>query len=605
MKHFNKSLMAVCVLALTASSWAIPWPMWEFNTNGDLEGWGRTGNGQISQFEVRDGRLVVGVVAAAGDAFINGPTGPYNADEVTGFFAKMHHSIDPTGAGSRQFFMFPRGATHQWISWEPPTIDPLNGVVYVDLTADGVEKWKDQINNIRYDFSNLPEAYTVEIDWVRPEGLYIGNEGFEYWDMVNDRIRDWNMIGAEANFNFNEQTTVDSLLYALALTGSGAEQGLSQPVKGGADMEVGTGIIVLGSVNIPTASWDADSKLTVRVREKTGGADQVSEVDVDVTTRDQWVEFVSDAINLQTEAAERTDVTIEIMVVSPANTVVYLDTVFVNAIAPPKIMGWPVNCVKLAAGQEITIDGIVTAAEYQGAQAMVVNADTAWNVEDPHTPRYLHQMRDLFGGQWGATPLDDFNATYYMMWDDTALYVAVYCQDDNYQPAGPNANDGDALQFTITETNTESEHGFMYIPTIAPRDESGQAVAKNDYPGAFIQTDLFAHEGTQYAGFVDDASQNWMVEVKIPWAALQGAFKGDLAQGDADGDGKDVFPPAVLDRIGFNVIVIDYDVDFDGNPQLQVIGSTHPGDWPWSPWPWSEPDTVTQETMTFIEASAQ
>ncbi len=119
------------------------------------------------------------------------------------------------------------------------------------------------------------------------------------------------------------------------------------------------------------------------------------------------------------------------------------------------------------------------------------------------------------------------------------------------------------------------------------------------------QTDLFAHEGTQYAGSVDDATQDWAVEVKIPWAAMQGSFKGDLAQGDADGNGTDVFPPAALDQIGFNIVVIDYDVDFEGDPQLQVVGSTHPGDWPWSPWPWSMPDEATQETMTFIEASAE
>ena len=605
MKHFSKWLMAVCVLVLATSSWAIPWPMWEFNTNGDLEGWGRTGNGQVGQFEVRDGKLIVGIVASAGDAWINGPTGPFNADEVTGFYARMHHSADPTGAGNRQFFMFPRGATHQWISWEPPSANPTDGIVYVDLTAEEVEEWQDQINNIRYDFSNIPEAYTVEIDWVRPEGLFIGNEGFEYWDMQLDKIRDWDLTGDQAQFNFDEQTTVDSLLYALALTGSGTEQGLSQSLKGGADMELDTGIIVLGSVNIPTGAWDANSKLTVRVRERTAGGDQVSEVNVDVTARNEWVEFVSDTINLQVETVERTDAVIEILVTSPANAVVYLDTVFVNAIAPPKISGWPVNCVKLAAGQEIAIDGVVTPEEYQGAQTMVVNADTVWNVEDPHLPRYLHRMQNFFGGQWNATSLDDFNATYYMMWDDTALYVAVSCQDDNYQFAGPNANEGDALQFTITETAGERDYGFMYIPTIAPSDASGQALGMNALPGPFIQTDLFAHEGTQYAGSVDDATQDWMVEVKIPWSALQGNFKGDLAQGDADGDGMDVFPPAALDQIGFNVIAIDYDVDFDGNPQLQVVGSTHPGDWPWSPWPWSAPDTATQETMTFIEASAQ
>jgi len=605
MKHFKIWLMAVCVLAVATSSWAVPWPMWEFNTPGDLEGWGRTGNGQITQFEVRDGKLIVGVVAGAGDAFINGPTGPYNADEVTGFYARMYHSTDPTGAGNRQFFMFPRGATHQWISWEPPAADPNDGVVYVDLTAEGVEKWKDQINNIRYDFSNIPEAYTVEIDWVRPEGLFIGNESFEYWDMIDDKIRDWDLLGDPAKFNFDEQTIVDSLAYAVALTGSGAEQGLSQFLKGGSDMELDTGIIVLGSINIPTGAWDAASKLTVRVREKTGNGEQVAEVNVDVTAQNEWVEFVSDAINLQTEAAGRTDVVLEIMVTSPADTVVYLDTIFVNAIAPPKTPGWPVSCVKLAAGQEIVVDGVVTAEEYAGAQTMVINADTVWNVEDPHMPRYLHQMLNFFGGQWNSTSLDDFNATYYMMWDDTALYVAVSCQDDNYRFAGPNANDGDALQFTITETAAERDYGFMYIPTVAPSDASGQAVAMNALPGPFIQTNLFAHEGVEYAGSVDDATQDWMVEVKIPWAAMQGDFKGDLALGDADGDGKDVFPPAALDRIGFNVIVIDYDVDFDGNPQLQALGSTHPGDWPWSPWPWVDPAQPTQETMTFVEASGQ
>ncbi|MHC4430479.1 MAG: sugar-binding protein [Planctomycetota bacterium] len=501
--------------------------------------------------------------------------------------------------------MFPRGSTHQWIRWEPPTADPADGVVHVDLTADEVEKWEGQINNIRYDFSNIPEAYTVEIDWVRPEGLYIGNEGFEYWDMQLDKIRDWNLIGDEASFNFNEQTIVDSLQYSLALTGSGAEQGLGQSLKGGADMEVDTAVIVLGSVNIPAGAWDADSKLAVRVRERAGSGDKVSEVNVDVTARNEWVEFVSDPISLQAEAADRTEAVIEILVTSPTGTVVYLDTVFVNAIAPPKTPGWPVNCVKLAEGQEIVIDGVVTGAEYQGAQPMVINADTVWNVEDPHMPRYLHQMLNFYGGQWNATSLDDFNATYYMMWDDTALYVAVSCQDDNYQFAGPNANDGDALQFTISETTTERDYGYMYIPTIAPRDASGQALGMNALPGPFIQTDLFAHEGTQYAGSVDDATQDWAVEVKIPWSALQGDFKGDLAQGDADGDGADVLPPAALDQIGFNIIAIDYDVDFDGNPQLQVIGSTHPGDWPWSPWPWSAPDAATQETMTFIEASEQ
>ena len=205
-----------------------------------------------------------------------------------------------------------------------------------------------------------------------------------------------------------------------------------------------------------------------------------------------------------------------------------------------------------------------------------------------HLATYVRSF-ECTAGNWDNTATDDFSATYYTMWDDTNLYVAVSCEDNNYQFAGPNANDGDALQFTITATANERNYdGKMYIPTIAPRDpSSGQAVAQNNLPGPFIQTDLFAHEGTQYAGSVDDDTQDWMAEVKIPWAAMQGDFLTD------------VFPPALFDQIGFSVITIDYDVDYDGNPELQSIGSTHPGDWPWSPWPWSSGDT--QETMTFIE----
>jgi len=605
MRHSHPWFVAVSVLAITTSCWALPWPFWEFDTPGNTEGWGATGNGQITEFTVRDGKLVIGIVAGAGDAFVNGPAGPYAADDVTGFFAKMRHSADPTGGASRQFFMFPRGATHQWIAWEPPSPDPMDGIVYVDLITDRPERWQGNINNIRFDFSNIPDAYTVEVDWVRPEGLYIENESFEYWDFEKDGIAAWNLVGDEASFNFDEQTIVNSLQYALALTGSGSEQGLSQSVKGGADMEVDTGIFAMGAINIPADAWDADSKVTVRVREATAAGEQVSETNVAVTAANDWVEFTSDAIHLQAEAVARTDVAVEVLVTSVAGKVVYLDTIFVNAVAPPRIAGWPVNCIKLAAGQEIVIDGIVTPEEYQGAQAMAINANTIANFEDPHMPRYLHTMQNLIGGQWAATPVGDFSATYYTMWDDTGLYVAVSCQDDDYQFAGPNPNAGDALQFTITESPNETDYGYLYIPTVAPQDASGQALAKNDFAGPFIQTDLFAHEGTQYAGFVDPATQDWMVEVKIPWAAMQGDFKGDLAQGDADNDGRDVFPPLPFDTIGFNVIAIDYDLDREGNPEMQMFGSTHPGDWPWSPWPWSTPDATTQETMTFLEAPAQ
>ena len=38
--------------------------------------------------------------------------------------------------------------------------------------------------------------------------------------------------------------------------------------------------------------------------------------------------------------------------------------------------GWPVNCVKLSPGQTITLDGVVTPQEYDGAQAFIINDQT-------------------------------------------------------------------------------------------------------------------------------------------------------------------------------------------------------------------------------------
>ncbi|MHC4356237.1 MAG: FecR domain-containing protein [Planctomycetota bacterium] len=111
-------------------------------------------------------------------------------------------------------------------------------------------------------------------------------------------------------------------------------------------------------------------------------------------------------------------------------------------------VGWPINCVKLGAGQTITIDGVVTAAEYDGAQPVVINTHTATGI-DPYRPRYRHQMfgAPFLPNQWRDTSLDDFNATYYIMWDDENLYVAMSCQDDEYVWSGlPSVHFGTDLQ---------------------------------------------------------------------------------------------------------------------------------------------------------------
>jgi len=268
-------------------------------------------------------------------------------------------------------------------------------------------------------------------------------------------------------------------------------------------------------------------------------------------------------------------------------------------------VGWPINCVKLRTGQTITIDGVVTAAEYDGAQPVVINTHTATGI-DPYQPQYRHQMHGApqVPNQWRDTSLDDFSTTYYVMWDDDALYVAVSVQDDSYQSREKfdsldNDKAGDALQFTLSATPYDSHTSSLYIPTIAPRSKTtGRALAKNDFRSdVFIKDDLFGDpcDPALYAGSVNDETQDWMVEVKIPWRIMTGAFTGDLVNGDADGNNRNVFPPQLLDQIGFNMVAADSD-EVGGQAQLQFFATTHVGTWPWK-----FMGDKTQETLTFIE----
>ena len=269
-------------------------------------------------------------------------------------------------------------------------------------------------------------------------------------------------------------------------------------------------------------------------------------------------------------------------------------------------IGWPINCVKLRAGQTIAIDGVVTPGEYEGAQPVVINAHTATGI-DPHQPQYRHQM---FGSpsppnQWRETSLDDFNATYYVMWDDEALYVAVSVQDDNYQGRDSFAGSlqskyaGDTLQFTLSATPYDSHASSVYIPTVIPRAKTTDRAVAVSYGRneIFIKNELFADpcHPALYAGSVNDETQDWMVEVRIPWHDLTGAFAGDLVNGDADGNKRNVFPPQLLDQIGFSIVAGDSDAH-EGQARLQLFATTHVGNWPWM----SSGDK-TQETLTFIE----
>ena len=215
--------------------------------------------------------------------------------------------------------------------------------------------------------------------------------------------------------------------------------------------------------------------------------------------------------------------------------------------------GWPVNCVKLSPGQTITIDGVVTPQEYNGAQELIINDQTV-DAPDPHLP-YVHNAKSAADDD---PSLDDFSVTYYFMWDDQFLYVAATATDDINQRYGTTPNHMDCLQFCLAASPQEQVQSQIAIPTVAPADGNGNILAKTDF-GGFLPAQVA--EESEIAGGVDPDTQDWVLEMAIPWDNLIGDFSADLAQGDSDGNGRNVFPPYPGDVVGFVAFGIDVDSD--------------------------------------------
>ncbi|HUU15781.1 MAG TPA: hypothetical protein VMW72_01415 [Sedimentisphaerales bacterium] len=215
--------------------------------------------------------------------------------------------------------------------------------------------------------------------------------------------------------------------------------------------------------------------------------------------------------------------------------------------------GWPVNCVRLSPGQTITLDGVVTPQEYDGAQAFIINDQTV-NAPDLYLP-YIHDAKSAADDN---PSLEDFSVTYYFMWDDEFLYVAATANDDNNQQYGITPNHMDCLQFCLAASPQETVQNQIYIPTVAPADQNGNILAKTDFDG-FIPAQVA--EQSEIAGGVDPDTQDWVIEMAIPWDNMIGDFNADLAKGDSDGNGRNVFPPLFGDVVGFVAFGIDVDSD--------------------------------------------
>jgi len=115
MKNIVRTLLFLSIILITTQAGA-----WEFNTDGDQEGWAGTNTAGV---EARDGSLVVSVDADTLDPYVNSPFGPYDANQITGVLMKMRWSVDPTSYGGTNLYFFPGIGGHNSNGYTPPT-DP-------------------------------------------------------------------------------------------------------------------------------------------------------------------------------------------------------------------------------------------------------------------------------------------------------------------------------------------------------------------------------------------------------------------------------------------------------------------------------------------------
>ena len=558
------------------------WPYnkthWEFDTPGDTEGWSAKNDQDITFFDVNEtdvndtpvGALLLDLPAGTFDPYVNGPAGPYYSNRITGIAARMRFNgaandlVKPADGGQHTVYWFYMGGGHgNGPQFEIPAANEWF-IAYMDCS----ERWTGWINNFRFDLGHYQGYTMVDIDWIRTYGDHIKNGQFE------ETLDPWSPVGTGFSLN-SEQVQTGKTALKIEGQGIGVWHAMEQRLDGW-DTRIprGAKVTVRGSYYVPASSWAEGAHLWLRVNELLAGTadENIAPSPLAQPAFDAWTPFEGSIITRH-EPAQRGHLSVQLFSQAPVGAPIYVDDVFVEVVASPTVevaSTWPANCVRLAEGQKITIDGRISAQEYTGAQALVLNAQTL-DDEDPYFPGVIHQGAVVQGPVEYALP--DYSGTFYFMWDDEYFYAAVSAQDDAVSAATGAPNGADCLQFVLGPMNA-LKTGDMLIPTIAPDDGSGHPKAMNTFSG-WLGKDLFAAgSGSQYAAAVDAATQDWTVEVRIPWTALQGTFSPEL------------FPPAVGDKVGFSLLGIDYD-----NGVLEWFGCIENA-------PWTGQGL---QTMTFIE----
>jgi hypothetical protein len=524
---------------------------WEFNTPGDAEGWSAKNDQDITFFDVNEvdtnsapvGALLLDLPAGTFDPYINGPAGPYYSSRITGIAARMRFKgtatdmVKPADGGQHTVYWFYTAGGHgNSPQFEIPAANEWF-IAYMDCS----ERWSSWINNFRFDLGHYQNYMMVDIDWIRTYGDYIANGQFE------ETLAPWGQVGTGFSLASDQVQTGKTSL-KIEGQGIGNWHAVEQRLDGwDTRIPKGAKVTVRGSYYVPASSWAEGAYLWLRVNELLAGTTQenIDPTPLAKPVFDAWTPFEGSIVTKH-EPSQRGHLSVQLFSQVPAGAPIYVDDVFVEVVVSPEpeVTGvWPVNCVRLAQDQKIAIDGKVSADEYSGAQALVLNAETL-DDEDPYFPGVVHQGTVVQGPTEYA--VDDYSGTFYFMWDDAYFYAAISAQDDVVTPATDAPNGADCLQFVLGPVDAV-DTAAMLIPTIAPNDGSGHPKAMNVFSG-WLGKDLFAAgSGTEYASSVDAATGDWTVEVRIPWTILQGSFTPEL------------FPPAVGGTVGFSLLGIDYD----------------------------------------------
>jgi hypothetical protein len=321
--------------------------MWEFNTDNDKEGWIPS---HIADLAARDGKLIATVAEATNDPYITGPLGPWDANDIAGILLRARVSTDVSsysgGAGPAIYYFNPGPHAKGFLLPDPNEW----GSILIDMTEEA--GWTGTVNNVRVDLAdNVPEAYTVEIDWIRFMGLYLDNESFEQWDDVNSVLVGWDVIGGEFIDLYDayidatiEPNNVRSLGWAVKHLGTGSYHALSQPIKGGLEAEKGVPVTLRGALKIPAEAWDENASIWFRIREFDGQTERLSDP-IEVTVFDEWFDFER-TLELAYEPGEREALEVQLYGRVGEGAFFFMDDVFVEIgelVLPDEDLYWPYN----------------------------------------------------------------------------------------------------------------------------------------------------------------------------------------------------------------------------------------------------------------------